>query len=323
MFTLAAVAPQAFAAGTTGAVASSGPKTSGSSPAPKSFDLICSPNDSGTASKYNFATCLNNIYIFAIGLGSFVAVLMFVLAGYMYMSGKQQKAKEFIGSTILGLIILFGSYIFLNAIDPNLTNINVEPLSAVNCSGNKCVIPTTPLETVSSGSQTEAQLLLQLADQGSVILANGTDCPPNGPELNLNAIKQGQDAQYDGPGKECNKGTTSIDVNMLTTLVQAADNGYKITITSLTSGHHASANDPHYQGEAVDLIPSTSDNAVILKLVQILTNGGAKATAVECNLATGHQFLVLNGSNDNKALDTCKGKNGYHIHSQWTSLPNN
>jgi hypothetical protein len=87
---------------------------------------ICAPDDSSAGSKYNLARCINNIYTFAVAIGGFVAVLMFVLAGYFYAQGGNEnisKAKSFINSTLVGLLLLFGTYALLNTIDPNLTSV--------------------------------------------------------------------------------------------------------------------------------------------------------------------------------------------------------
>ncbi len=322
-FLITSLTPRAFASGSS----PSGPNSSSSN----TFDMICTPDNSSNTSQYNFARCLNNVYIFAISIGSFVAVLMFVLAGYMYMSGKQEKGKEFIRSTIFGLVILFGSYIFLNTIDPNLTNINVEPLAPINCDANNCTIPTTPQVAANApdaGTQDNAKALLKLASEGKILLAPGTDCPPNGPLLNLSAIAAGQDAQYDGPGKICDAGTTSIDDNLIKGLIEVANNNLRVSVTSITSGHHASQNDPHYAGEAVDFVPSSKDQ--IPAILQKLQNNGLLLAAVECNLpgVSQHQFLVLdltdlNGPKAQKDINTCVGRPDYHIHAQWTASNEN
>ncbi len=107
---------------------------------------ICVPDNSTTGSARNLGRCINNIYIFAISIGSFIAVLMFVIAGYYYIIGSTEAVKQgnsILGSTLLGLVILFGTYILLNTIDPNLTKI--QPISApdINCdSGGAWDSPT-------------------------------------------------------------------------------------------------------------------------------------------------------------------------------------
>ncbi|MDB4940153.1 MAG: hypothetical protein JWO40_578 [Candidatus Doudnabacteria bacterium] len=97
---------------------------------------ICTPDNSTANSGNNIARCVNNIYAFSIAIGGFVAVLMFVIAGYFYTLGGNEnvtKAKGFINSTIIGLILLFGSFALLNTIDPNLTSLPAVTAPGVNC----------------------------------------------------------------------------------------------------------------------------------------------------------------------------------------------
>ncbi|MHB8871563.1 MAG: pilin [Candidatus Doudnabacteria bacterium] len=97
---------------------------------------ICEPDSSGVDSGFNVGRCINNIYIFAISIAGFLAVLMFVLAGYQYITGTSEsisEAKKIMGSTLLGLVILFGTYIILNTVDPNLTKVPALVAPQVNC----------------------------------------------------------------------------------------------------------------------------------------------------------------------------------------------
>ena len=55
---------------------------------------ICVPDEQGTGTGYNIARCVNNIYIFSVALGGFAAVLMFVIAGYMYSVGTSSSIKQ-------------------------------------------------------------------------------------------------------------------------------------------------------------------------------------------------------------------------------------
>src|SRR5437879_3355490 len=97
---------------------------------------ICEPDNSTDGAPYNIARCVNNIYSFAVAIGGFVAVLMFVLAGYYYAQGGNENvttAKSYINSTIIGLVLLFGTYALLNTIDPNLTTLPKITAPGVNC----------------------------------------------------------------------------------------------------------------------------------------------------------------------------------------------
>lgn len=71
--------------------------------------------------------CVNQIYLWALGLSGILAVLMMVLGGYLVMTAggnaqQSSKGKEYIMSSIVGLGLLFGAYLILNTINPDLVN---------------------------------------------------------------------------------------------------------------------------------------------------------------------------------------------------------
>ena len=73
---------------------------------------------------------INAIFTTALSIGAILAVLRIAYAGYMYMGsadmwGNKQKAREILGDAIIGLLLLFGIYLILNQINPNLLNLNV------------------------------------------------------------------------------------------------------------------------------------------------------------------------------------------------------
>jgi len=74
------------------------------------------------------ADYLSNIYKIALGAGVFTAAVVIIYAGIMMaISGdnpsKQKDARDQIFQAILGLIILFGSYLILNTINPDLVRL--------------------------------------------------------------------------------------------------------------------------------------------------------------------------------------------------------
>lgn len=111
-------------------------------------DQICTPTDSaGTniGSSDNVAqddlpNCINRVYYFAIALGSVMAVIFIVIAGYLYIfSGGNEKnvgkAKELISSALIGLAILIAGLLLLKQINPELLSIkNLSP-GSVTLSG--------------------------------------------------------------------------------------------------------------------------------------------------------------------------------------------
>lgn len=84
------------------------------------------------AQRASIGNCVAKIYVFALGAGGLVALLMIILAGYRYMtaSGNAEsvsKAKDGLQSAFTGLIIIFIGFILLYLINPELVqfkNIN-------------------------------------------------------------------------------------------------------------------------------------------------------------------------------------------------------
>jgi len=74
------------------------------------------------------ADYLSNAYKIALGAGVFTAAVVIIYAGIMMaVSGdnasKQKDARDQIFQAILGLIILFGSYLILRTINPDLVKL--------------------------------------------------------------------------------------------------------------------------------------------------------------------------------------------------------
>lgn len=73
------------------------------------------------------------IYFAVIGISGLIALGILIWAGFRYLTSagnpeKLKDAKEYIAAAILGLIILFGSWLIVNTINPQLTLLHVAPL---------------------------------------------------------------------------------------------------------------------------------------------------------------------------------------------------
>jgi|SRR3989344_7035302 len=92
---------------------------------PTGFEQICRRTD-------GIAVCLQKVYIFALGAGSLIALLMIVLAGYRYMTAQGnaeqvEGAKDSFASAFIGLIIIFIAFILLYLINPDLVGFTNLP----------------------------------------------------------------------------------------------------------------------------------------------------------------------------------------------------
>lgn len=102
----------------------------------------------GSTPPSSLPKCVNQIYVWSLGLAALLAVLMVVLGGYLYMTAagnaeQATKGKEYIWSSLIGLILLFLAYLLLNTINPDLVNFNTN---SINCLDNPTAAgcPTAP-----------------------------------------------------------------------------------------------------------------------------------------------------------------------------------
>jgi hypothetical protein len=80
---------------------------------------------------------LSGIYKLSLGIGVFLAAVVIVMAGIKYATsgdngGKQKEAREDITQAIFGLLILFGSVIILNVVNPELSNLSNWTLDGID-----------------------------------------------------------------------------------------------------------------------------------------------------------------------------------------------
>jgi hypothetical protein len=88
--------------------------------------------------------CINQIYIWSLGIGALLALLMTILGGYSYMTaaGNAERAdsgKSYIWGSVIGLVLLFTAYLLLQTINPDLINFNIDALKK---SGTQIQNPT-------------------------------------------------------------------------------------------------------------------------------------------------------------------------------------
>ncbi|KKR06536.1 MAG: hypothetical protein UT32_C0018G0038 [Parcubacteria group bacterium GW2011_GWC2_39_14] len=77
------------------------------------------------------AKYIGNMYRYGVVIGSILAVLMIMIGGVMYLIGGLnpnmiKHGKELITGAVTGLVLLLGSYVLLNTINPNL--VNLQPI---------------------------------------------------------------------------------------------------------------------------------------------------------------------------------------------------
>jgi hypothetical protein len=90
-----------------------------------------------------FADFIKYFYEWGLAIGGVATFLSLVMAGVSYLTsvGKPEtmnQAKDRATSAIFGLLLLFGSWIILNTINPELTNFTGEPLDLASINLFEC-----------------------------------------------------------------------------------------------------------------------------------------------------------------------------------------
>ena len=88
---------------------------------------------SGNTDSSDIGGFINNLYVFALGISGVIAVGMIVVGSIYYsVSGgspdKQNEGKNMISSALWGLLLLFGSYLILNTVNPELVKLKSPSL---------------------------------------------------------------------------------------------------------------------------------------------------------------------------------------------------
>lgn len=74
---------------------------------------------------------MSALYKFGVIFASVLAVLMIVIGGVLYITaagnmGKVEEAKDYIWQAVIGLLIVLGSYMIINTVNPNLVSMSLN-----------------------------------------------------------------------------------------------------------------------------------------------------------------------------------------------------
>ena len=79
---------------------------------------------------------LGTLFLAALSIGAILAVLRIAYAGYMYMVSdlwtNKEKAKEILGQTVLGLLLLLAVWTILNQINPDILSLRIGAAGSTN-----------------------------------------------------------------------------------------------------------------------------------------------------------------------------------------------
>jgi len=104
---------------------------------------------------------ISKLYTFGFGIGGILAVLMIVIGGIYYsVSGavdKKSEGKEMITSALLGLLILFGSYLILQTVNPVLTELRNPTVPDIPTIASDCTVLNTTRKCAAAESPLDPQ----------------------------------------------------------------------------------------------------------------------------------------------------------------------
>lgn len=270
---------------------------------------ICEPAQKGIEASQNLKRCVNNIYLFSVAVVGVVSVLMFVIAGYMYMAGTQEsikKAKQYITSTLAAILILLGAYVILNTIDPNLTRIYDLNFPAIDCAKQPEQCKQPEYEDSTSSNLPPSANSMNLATQISATDARFATLHVSRvndqatARQNMNDTKAGKPATRSAYGNAPG-GTIPLNEKMLIGLYTVATR-YTITVSEIAGGEH-SANSLHYRGRAFDINYASIKGSPPVHLTAAAPRSLINGIMDACRAAGG------------QAIDETRTAN--HVHCEW------
>jgi hypothetical protein len=77
------------------------------------------------------AQYLVGFYQYGLGIGAAVAAVMMIAGGFEWMVGNPTGGKKRITNALVGLVILFGAYVILNVVNPEMTNLKAIQIQVI------------------------------------------------------------------------------------------------------------------------------------------------------------------------------------------------
>lgn len=273
------------------------------------FEHICSgPHDGQPGT--GLAVCVQQIYLFSLGFGALLALMMLVLAGYKYMTAEGnasqvESAKESFADAFIGLVIIFAAFILLNLINPDLVRFR-DPSKTLSLPAINIGVAGTPPPEVNNTTNPNGKDLVTVAQRimnnSHIILSTSADIPPWAARTTVQELSQGKYPTVCSPSRQCTATkNVVVNVNMLYGLLGLAEK-YTFRLESLTTGVHSGAS-THYTGRAVDIVPQPNSDRAMWQKVRDYLNGL-------------HGKAICENKNDYSDVQDCNAGLVTHIH--WT-----
>lgn len=184
-----------------------------------------------------FASYAQRIITLIIGFSALLAVLMFMIGGFTYMTGEsigsKEEGKKMMTNAIFGFVLLLSSYIILITINPNLLKLDLNIQQVQNIPSADSTETLDRLREEEGGTGTTGTLRNEMATRlfGDGTTVNKGDCASltdinctslrgikNSTVYGVNLLKEGCGQSYGGAGR-CIftiTGGTEIGIHSLT-----------------------------------------------------------------------------------------------------------
>lgn len=191
---------------------------------------------------------INQFYDFLLIISGLLAFAVIVYGGIerILAAGNPSKisdSNEWIKSAIIGLLLLFGAYIILKLINPNLVNLKLPELQGIKVEKPEYMkleeggAVTGGVEGIGGVGLSDAEARQLLTNAGIGVKSTNTT---------LEGIKQGVIDELIRMKKECDGWLAKYYPN-------ESKNGCKILVTGGTEAGHASGNCSHANGYKADI----------------------------------------------------------------------
>lgn len=189
-----------------------------------------------------------DFYIWALGIGALIALLVLIYGGIVYTTSagnesRISEAKEWVFGAVIGLFILFGSYLILNTINPELTkltSITLEKNKPAEPASEAIFVPPNSIALLPIGSSEE---LRKQINPGIFVHTNDATAVTTGYVVRATGQDYGEQVL--------------IDLQVWQLIVDLQNRGFDVRISSmvgthsqLTTGGNISR---HWDGHAFDI----------------------------------------------------------------------
>jgi len=253
---------------------------------------------------------IDNFYRFSLMIGGILAFGAIVYGGikYIFAAGNpsgQTEGKEWVKGAIYGLLLLAGSYLILNVINPNLTNLTLPGIKApalpsggrgggiVNiyaCVASNGIYACSPgnkadCSDVSASANCRANSCVQVQNSQCGQSSGGGGGVSGLSDANVRSRLAGIQINAACP-QTCLNGMRQGTINEIERLKQSCGGGCAVMVTAGTEAdsHNSDGACSHVNGYKADVQPNTQiDNYIKSDCASIGGRGGDNAAQYRCS----------------------------------------